>query len=223
MTPRCCLPRPNVLACGLPLMLVAVMNWNCASSLQDRHPDLVQAVDLDRRSVTVDGDKWNALSTDVHVAILKEAMAYFRQKLGGPRRGWATVRDAQGDQLSINGFRGPGIVDCRSYADSADSAADDSFVAAEDSFVAMEELPVLISIQPPVYPEVAGTRIDEVVFVRASVGTSGEVLEAHAESGPEMLFIAAENCMKTAIFKPATQNHKPVIVSIVMPITFSLE
>jgi len=93
-----------------------------------------------------------------------------------------------------------------------------------DEFVAFDELPVCLSIQPPVYPDLARQAgIDGTVMVQTLVGKDGKVKEAHVVEGPEVLHSAAIASVKTALFKPALQGTRPVEVWVMMPVVFQLQ
>jgi TonB family protein len=90
-------------------------------------------------------------------------------------------------------------------------------------FVAVEEEPVRISIDPPVYPEMAQSAgIEGTVLVRVLVAKDGKVRKVMVIDGPDLLKDAAIDCAKTAIFRPALQHHRPIEVWVMMPITFRL-
>lgn len=90
-------------------------------------------------------------------------------------------------------------------------------------FVPFDELPVLLSVQPPVYPEmVREAGIDGTVTVQVLVGKDGKVKQAQAVDGPAPLRPAGVASAKTAIFKPALQGTSPVEVWVMVPITFQL-
>lgn len=92
-----------------------------------------------------------------------------------------------------------------------------------DDFVAVEESPVLISITPPVYPEMArAAEAEGVVMVRALIGKDGKIKDAFVTAGNTMLNDAAVAAAKTAVFKPALSQHRPVEVWVQIPIRFSL-
>jgi protein TonB len=92
-----------------------------------------------------------------------------------------------------------------------------------EEFVAVEEEPVRLRIAPPVYPEVATQAgVEGTVLVRALVGKDGKVKDCIALDGPEMLKAAAITCAKTAVFKPALLQRKPVEVWVMIPVTFKL-
>lgn len=92
-----------------------------------------------------------------------------------------------------------------------------------DEFVAVEEEPVRISIDPPVYPEVAkAAGVEGTVHVRALVGKDGKVTKCVILDGQEMLNDAAIACAKTAIFRPALLQHRPVEVWVIIPVTFKI-
>ena len=92
-----------------------------------------------------------------------------------------------------------------------------------DDFVAVDSEPVRISIAAPVYPAVAHTAgLEGTVLVRVLVGKDGKVKDVLFIEGPEGLKAAAEDCARTAVFKPALMDHKPVEVWVLMPVTFKL-
>lgn len=92
-----------------------------------------------------------------------------------------------------------------------------------DDFVAYEDPPVLISISPPVYPEMArAAQAEGVVFVRVLVGKDGKVKDAFVRQGITMLNEAAIDAAKRAVFKPALSQHHPVEVWVEIPLRFSL-
>jgi len=94
---------------------------------------------------------------------------------------------------------------------------------APDEFVAVEEEPVRISIDPPVYPDMAvSAGVEGTVLVRVLVGKDGKVKDAIVIDGHELLEEAAIACAKTAVFRPALLQHRPVEVWVMMPVTFRL-
>jgi TonB family protein len=94
---------------------------------------------------------------------------------------------------------------------------------APDDFIAVESEPVRISIDAPVYPDVAQTAgIEGTVLVRVLVGKDGKVKDVIYIDGPEALKAAADDCARTAVFKPALMDHRPVEVWVLMPVTFKL-
>jgi TonB family protein len=92
-----------------------------------------------------------------------------------------------------------------------------------DDFVAVEEMPVLIQIPAPVYPDMARqAEVEGTVMVRALVGKDGKVKDAFVTEGVPMLNEAAIVAAKKAVFKPALQQHKPVAVWVQIPMRFTL-
>ncbi len=90
--------------------------------------------------------------------------------------------------------------------------------------VVYEEMPVLVSIPAPVYPEMARQAgVDGIVFVQALIGRDGRVQEARVVQGNEMLREPALAAAKAAVFKPASERGHAVPVWIVVPIRFSLQ
>ena len=91
-------------------------------------------------------------------------------------------------------------------------------------FVPFDELPVLLSVQPPVYPEmVREAGIDGTVHVQVLVGKDGKVKQAQAVDGPEVLRAAGLASARSALFKPALQGTSPVEVWVMIPVTFQLQ
>ena len=94
---------------------------------------------------------------------------------------------------------------------------------APDDFIAVESEPVRITIDAPVYPEVAQSAgIEGTVLVRVLVGRDGRVKDVIYIDGPEALKAAADDCARTAVFKPALMDNRPVEVWVMMPVTFRL-
>jgi len=94
---------------------------------------------------------------------------------------------------------------------------------APDDFIAVESEPVRISIDAPVYPEVAqAAGVEGTVLMRVLVGKDGRVKDAIYIDGPEALKEAADDCARTAVFKPALMDNRPVEVWVNMPVTFRL-
>ena len=94
---------------------------------------------------------------------------------------------------------------------------------APDDFVPVQEEPVRISIDPPVYPDVAmSAEVEGTVIVRALVGKDGRVKKCIVVDGQPLLNDAAIECAKTAVFRPALLDHRPVEVWVLIPVTFRL-
>jgi protein TonB len=92
-----------------------------------------------------------------------------------------------------------------------------------DEYVAVEEEPVRISIDPPVYPELArAADVEGTVLVRALVGKDGRVKDCFVVEGPELLREAALESARSAVFRPALLQHRPVEVWVLMPVTFRI-
>ncbi len=86
-----------------------------------------------------------------------------------------------------------------------------------------EEMPVLISMPAPTYPDLARQAgVEGTVTLRALVGKDGKVLEIFVVEGIEMLDKAAMEAARAAVFKPALQQHKPVAVWVLIPMQFTL-
>lgn len=94
---------------------------------------------------------------------------------------------------------------------------------APEDFVAVDEEPVRVSIDEPQYPPVArAAGIEGTVLVRVLVSTKGRVKDVIYIDGPEALKKAALDCARTAVFKPALVDHKPLEVWVNMPVSFRL-
>jgi protein TonB len=94
---------------------------------------------------------------------------------------------------------------------------------APGEFVPFDELPVLLSVQPPVYPDmVREAGIDGTVTVQVLVGKDGKVKQAQAIDGPEPLRASGLASARSALFKPALQGTSPVEVWVMIPVTFQL-
>lgn len=92
-----------------------------------------------------------------------------------------------------------------------------------DTIVAFDELPVLLSIGEPIYPDLAKRAgIDGTVLVKVFITRAGKVNKAVAVEGPEALRNSAVDAAKTALFVPAKQGDTPVDVWVMIPVTFSL-
>ncbi len=90
-------------------------------------------------------------------------------------------------------------------------------------FIAVDQEPVRISIDAPVYPDVAkAAGIEGTVLLQVLVGKDGRVKDAIVVDGPEALHQAADDCARTAVFRPALIDQKPVEVWVVIPVTFKL-
>ena len=90
-------------------------------------------------------------------------------------------------------------------------------------FVAVDEEPVRLRIDPPVYPDVARSAgVEGTVLVRVLVDKEGKVKDVIVLEPIALLEDAAIRCARTAVFRPAISQGRPVEVWVVMPITFKL-
>jgi TonB family protein len=95
--------------------------------------------------------------------------------------------------------------------------------AAQSDYVWWDEPPAMLSIEPPVYPEIVREAgIDGTVQVRVLIGVNGKVKDARVVEGSPALREAALASARTAVFSPALQGIHPVEVWVVIPITFEL-
>lgn len=93
-----------------------------------------------------------------------------------------------------------------------------------DEFVPYEDQPVLVERPQPVYPELAQmAKIEGTVIVKVLVGKDGKVKDAIIGKGVNgILDQAALDAAKSAVFRPAMQNKKPVAVWVAIPFKFQL-
>ena len=94
---------------------------------------------------------------------------------------------------------------------------------APDDIVVVEKEPLLITMQPPAYPEIAREAgVEGTVLVRVLVDTQGTVRDRILLQSVLGLDEAALAAAATAVFRPALQQDKPVAVWVVLPIEFRL-
>lgn len=99
----------------------------------------------------------------------------------------------------------------------------DEGMPSPDDYVAVEEMPVLINMPKPEYPDFArDAGVEGTVILRALVGKDGKVSDVIVVKGEKMLEASAIAAAKQAQFKPALQQHRPVAVWVQIPIKFSL-
>jgi protein TonB len=94
---------------------------------------------------------------------------------------------------------------------------------APGDFVAVDEQPVRLRIDPPVYPELAKEAgVEGTVLLWALVGKDGKIKDVRVIDGPKPLQAAAIQSARSAVYKPALVQHKPVELWVQMPVTFRL-
>jgi protein TonB len=100
----------------------------------------------------------------------------------------------------------------------------DLMPAAEPEIMTVvEEEPVLVSIRQPVYPEIAREAgIEGTVTVRVLVWSDGSVRDLTVLEAVLGLEDAALEAAATAVFRPATQQGRPVATWTILPIEFRL-
>lgn len=77
---------------------------------------------------------------------------------------------------------------------------------------------------PPAYPAVAkAARIQGTVLIDAIIDEQGNVVRAHAVSGPELLFTAALQAISKWRYEPTLLNGVPVSVEMHVEISFALQ
>jgi len=95
---------------------------------------------------------------------------------------------------------------------------------AVDAGAPPQSLPELLEMDPPVYPEAArGEGIQGTVLVRGLLRTDGHVDSVSVVEGPEQLRECAMASLRTARFRPATREGKPVDVWVQFPFRFNLD
>jgi TonB family protein len=107
------------------------------------------------------------------------------------------------------------------------TAVDSAEVSAPaDSFVAVESMPEMLTQVSPVYPKEEREKgIEADVWIKALVGSSGNVLKAmtmKSEGVPEPFLKAALDAALQNRFKPAVAKGKPVAVWVTYRVNFVL-
>lgn len=95
----------------------------------------------------------------------------------------------------------------------------------ESCFIEVDKVPQLIVPPKPVYPQDAKLQnIQGKVYLKILVDEEGNVAKIKIEKGANSLLDkSAMTAAKKAKFSPAMAKNKPVIVWIVLPITFKLD
>ncbi|HOX26097.1 MAG TPA: energy transducer TonB [Candidatus Krumholzibacteria bacterium] len=84
-------------------------------------------------------------------------------------------------------------------------------------------LPVKVSMKPPEYPEAARLAgVEGTVVLHVHVDEQGRVRDVKVVEGPELLRDPAIAAARTAIFRPATSDDRPIAVWVAMPVSFQL-
>jgi protein TonB len=92
-----------------------------------------------------------------------------------------------------------------------------------DEYVAFEKAPELVSMESPLYPDIAREAgVEGTILVRVLVGEDGFVKDMVIIQSIPMLDEPAADAAWTAVFKPALQKDRPVAVWMVIPLEFSL-
>lgn len=107
------------------------------------------------------------------------------------------------------------------------SATDSAEVAMQaDSFIAVESMPEMLTQVSPVYPKAEKEKgIEAVIWIKALVGSSGNVLKAmtlKSEGVPEPFQRSALDAALQNRFKPAVAKGKPVAVWVTYSVNFVL-
>lgn len=130
---------------------------------------------------------------------------------------------ATSEELSSN-FEGSDLSSLTGGSDSlVVGLGNDLSGGPREEFAVVEEMPALIYIPKPDYPQIARTAgIEGVVQLRVRVGVNGDVEQVVVIGGPDMLREAAIGAAKQAKFRPALEHHRPVSVWVILPLEFSL-
>jgi TonB family protein len=95
---------------------------------------------------------------------------------------------------------------------------------AEEALTRPQTMPELLEMDPPVYPEaVRREGVQGIVVVRGLLRAEGHVDSISAVEGPEQLRESAIASLRTARFRPATQEGMPVDTWVQLPFQFSLD
>jgi len=90
-------------------------------------------------------------------------------------------------------------------------------------FIVVEREPELVWMRKPAYPDLAREAgIEGTVLVRVLVGADGTTQQVQLLQSVLGLDETAVEAAKTAVFKPALQQGRPVAVWVVIPIEFDL-
>lgn len=92
-----------------------------------------------------------------------------------------------------------------------------------DEYVAFEKAPELVSMDPPIYPDLAREAgVEGTILLRVLVGEDGFIKDMFIIQSIPMLDESAADAAWTAVFKPALQKDRPVAVWMVIPMEFTL-
>lgn len=92
-----------------------------------------------------------------------------------------------------------------------------------ETFQYVEVLPELVSIQRPVYPDLArDAGVEGTVYLWALIGPDGHAAEVRVQRSIPMLDVVAIAAARTATFKPARVNGRSVAAWVRLPIHFEL-
>jgi len=129
----------------------------------------------------------------------------------GSGTGTGTEANAQGGQAAEGDWSG------------VTEVGDAPVWPSPDQLIVVEHEPDLVSMQMPVYPEIARlAHIEGTVLVRVLVDTEGFVRDTRVLQSVLGLDEAAVTAASTAVFRPARQQGRPVAVWVVVPIEFRL-
>ncbi len=90
-------------------------------------------------------------------------------------------------------------------------------------FWQVETKPILIKSVKPIYPDIARKAgLTGKIFVKFLVGKDGRVKQVQVLKGQEIFRQAAIDAVSQFVFKPATQNNKPISVWMMQSVKFFL-
>lgn len=92
-----------------------------------------------------------------------------------------------------------------------------------EDFIVPDEQPERLRMDTPVYPEMAqSAKVEGTVLIQVLVGKDGQVKRCLVKEGHEMLRETALAAARSAVFKPAMIQNKPIEIWVMLPITFKL-
>jgi len=101
--------------------------------------------------------------------------------------------------------------------------APDEDLPPPDQFVPVEELPAVVTMVSPIYPDMAREAgVDGTELVKALVDKAGKVRDVIVIKSIPMLDASAVTAVRQWVFKPALSNNKPVAVWVAVPVRFAL-
>lgn len=130
---------------------------------------------------------------------------------------WSTEGSSSGLDVTAEGIGDPDVLPIPEGGEVV------SGWPSPDDIIVVEKEPELVMMQQPVYPEIAREAgLEGTVLVRMLVDTEGAVRDVRVLQSVLGFEEAAVAAARTAVFRPAMQQDRPVAVWVVMPIEFRL-